>query len=98
MSKTEIKKVEKNLKKYEKQFERADKERQRALYLEETKGKRAQRKKYRDLKNQIKALRREQRARRIELLGGYDSEDESNYVIREATIETILSTKEEVVV
>ena len=98
LSKTQINKVRKNLKKYEKQFEKADKERQRALYLEETKGKRAERKKYRDLRADLSALRREQRARRIELLGGYDSEDESNYVAREVTIETILSTKEEVVV
>ena len=98
LSKEEIAKVKKNLKKYEKQFEKADKERQRAMYLEETKGKRAERKKYRDLRDELRALRREQRARRIEILDGYDSEDESNYVIRDQTIETILSTKEEVVV
>lgn len=98
LSKQEIAKVKKNLKKYEKQFEKADKERQRALYLEETKGKRIERKKYRDLRDELRALRREQRARHIELLEGYDSDDESNYVIRDQTIETILSTKEEVVV
>lgn len=97
LSKKEIQKAKKDLKKYEKQFEKADKERQRALYLEETKGKRAQRKKYRDLRAELKALRREQRARHIELLDGYDSEDEGNYVVREVTVETILSTKEEVV-
>jgi translation initiation factor 3 subunit B len=97
LSKKEISKVKKNLKKYEKQFEKADKERQRALYLEETKGKRAERTKYRDLRTELKTLRLEQRARQIEMLGGYDSEDEANYTVRDLTIETILSTKEEVV-
>lgn len=97
LSKQEIKKVKKNLKKYEKQFEKADKERQRALYLEETKGKRAERKKYRDLRSQLRELRREQKPRHVELQNGYDSDDEAHYVVRETAIETILSTKEEVV-
>jgi hypothetical protein len=84
------------LKKYEKQFEKADKERRRALCLEETKGKRTLRKKCRDVQAELRVLRREQRARRIELFVGYDSEDESHFHIREMTFETILSTKEEV--
>jgi translation initiation factor 3 subunit B len=97
LSKTQINKVRKNLKKYEKQFESADKERQRALYLEETKGKRLERKQYRDLKAELLALRKEQRARKIELMGGFDDQDESLFVTRQATVEVILSTKEEVV-
>jgi translation initiation factor 3 subunit B len=97
LSKTEIEKVKKDLKKYEKQFEKADKERQRALYLEETKGKRDERKRYRDMRAELRQLRREQRARHLEMLDGYDSEDDSNYVIREVAVETILSTQEEVV-
>lgn len=98
LSKTQVNKVRKDLKKYEQQFEKADKERQRALYLEETKGKRAERQRYRDMRSELRALRKEQRARRIELQNGYDSEDESNYVTREITIENILSSKEEVVI
>lgn len=97
LSKKEINAVRRNLKNYEKQFEKADKERQRALYLEETKGKRAERKKYRDLRAELRALRQTQRARRTELQNGYNSEDESNYVMNEITVETILSTTEEVV-
>ncbi|VEU41860.1 unnamed protein product [Pseudo-nitzschia multistriata] len=97
LSKPEIEKVRKDLKKYEKQFEKADKERARAQYLEETKGKRLQRKKIRDIISDLRKLRREQKARHVEMLDGYDSEDESNYVVREVSIETILSTKEEVV-
>lgn len=97
LSKTQVNKVRKDLKKYEKQFEKADKERQRALYLEETKGKRAERKKIRDLRAELRALRREQRPRLIEMHNGYDSEDDSNFIIREVTVETVLSTKEEIV-
>eukprot|EP00980_Cylindrotheca_fusiformis_P009809 scaffold2157_cov111-Cylindrotheca_fusiformis.AAC.3 len=97
LSKKEINKVKYNLKKYEKQFEQADKERQRALYLEETKGKRAVRKQYRDLLADLRALRKSQRARHIELQDGYDSEDDNNYTMNDVTVETILSTKEEVV-
>jgi translation initiation factor 3 subunit B len=97
LSKSQVNKARKDLKKYEKQFEKADKDRQRALYLEETKGKRDARKKIRDLRADLGALRNEQRPRRIELLDGYDSEDESNYVVRDLSVETILSTKEEVV-
>jgi translation initiation factor 3 subunit B len=98
LSKKEINGVKRDLKKYEKQFEKADKERQRALYLEETKGKRAERKKYRDLRTELRALRATQRETRTELQDGYDTSDESNYVVRDLTVETILSTKEEVVV
>eukprot|EP00536_Pseudo-nitzschia_multiseries_P013790 jgi/Psemu1/68849/estExt_Genemark1.C_6160006 len=97
LSKADTEKVRKDLKKYEKQFEKADKERARALYLEETKGKRLQRKKIRDILADLRKLRREQKARHVEMLDGYDSDDDSHYVVREVSIETILSTKEEVV-
>jgi translation initiation factor 3 subunit B len=98
LSKKEIYNVKRNLKNYEKQFEQADKDRQRTLYLEETKGKRAVRKLYRDLRAELKALRASQRARRVEIQDGYDSEDDSLYIQNDITVETILSTKEEVVV
>jgi translation initiation factor 3 subunit B len=97
LSKTQVNKVRKDLKKYEKQFDKADKARERALYLEETKGKRAERKKYRDMCSELRVLRKQQRPRRLEFLDGYDSEDDNNYTIKEISIETILSTKEEVV-
>ncbi len=97
LSKKEIEKVKKNLKKYEKQFDKADKERQRALYLEETKGKRAERSNYRELVARLRLIRRRQRDEHIALLHGYDSQDDLNYVVRERTVETVLSTKEEIV-
>ena len=87
----------KNLKKYEREFDKADKELKRARQLEETKGKRQLRAAYRERVARLKELKSQQRAERMALLDGYDSEDESNYVMHEFSIETILGSKEEVV-
>ena len=88
LSPSEINKVKQNLKKYEKQFDKADKKRARALYLEETKGKRAERSKIRDLLARNKAIATRNRAKHVALLQGYDSDDEANYVYNDLTIET----------
>ena len=97
LSKSQIKKVRQNLKKYEKQFDKADKRRARALYLEETKGKRAERSLFRDTVARNRAMAEKKRAKHVALLGGYDSGDESNYIYNDLTVEKVLSTKEEVV-
>jgi translation initiation factor 3 subunit B len=97
LGKHEILKIRKNLKQYEKNFDKADRERERARYLEETKGKREDRKKLRDIIAKNKAMRLERRAEYLKLLNGYDSEDESNYIKRNRIVETVLSTKEELV-
>jgi translation initiation factor 3 subunit B len=97
LSKKEVEEVQKNLKKYEKQFDKADKERERALYLEETKGKRMERSKYREVLARNKAFRQRRRAEYVALLDGYDSEDDSNFEIREVQVETVLKTTEELV-
>lgn len=96
LSPKEIDKVRRTLKKYEKQFDKADKQRQRALYLEETKGKRAERAKFREIVARNKAIRAKHRADIVALLG-FDSDDEANYTIRDAVVETVITTKEEVV-
>jgi translation initiation factor 3 subunit B len=98
LSKAQVAQVRKNLKNYEKQFDSQDKERQRALKLEETKGKRAQRSKYRALKARLLAIRERERPQLIALMGGLDDEDESNYATTQVTVETILSSKEETVI
>ena len=98
LSKTEVKKVIKNLKKYEKVFDRADRERTRALRLEETKEKRALRAKFRDTMARLREFRNEQKTERMALLDGYDSEDEDNYISIEVTLESIISSKEDVMV
>lgn len=97
LSKPEINKVKRNLKSYEQQFDKADRERQRKLYLEETKGKRMERSKIRELVARNRAIRAKRRSDYVDLLGGYDSEDEANYDTREVTRETVISSKEEVV-
>jgi translation initiation factor 3 subunit B len=97
LSKQEIAKVQKNLKKYEKEFDAQDKKRQRALYLEETKGKRAERTNYRERLARLREIRRRQKPEHMALLNGFDSDDESNYEMKEITVTTILNTKEELV-
>lgn len=97
LSKEQVADVKQNLKKYEKQFDKADKERQRALYLEETKGKRMERAAYRDVVARNRAIQRRRRAEFVALLDGYDSEDDNNYTIREVQVETVLSSKEELI-
>ena len=97
LTKSETAKVLKNLKKYEKQFDAADKERKRAEYLEKTTEKRALRSRFRERMARLREFKLEQKAARVELYDGYDSDDDNNYTIKEHHVETVLSTKEEVV-
>jgi len=91
------KKVIKNLRKYERQFDKEDKMRERER-------KRAALEKKMELLNWFKNLmqrRHEEykatRAQRIELHGGYDSEDDSYYVVETVTKEVVVSVSEDVV-
>lgn len=97
LGKSEIRKVKKKLKKYEQDFDALDQARQRARHLEETKEKRDERREFRAILARNRARRQAQRAEHVALLGGYDSQDESHYVVRNVHVATILSTKEEVV-
>jgi translation initiation factor 3 subunit B len=90
-------KVVKNLKKYEREFDKADKELALKLQLQATKAKRSLRTEFRAKMSRLKELKRQQKEARIALMNGYDSDDEHNYVTKEVNIETILSSKEEVV-
>lgn len=97
LSKEEVAKVVKNIKKYEKRFDKEDKDRALAHHIEETRGKRLLRDKFRETLARVKAFNDSQKAARMELLGGYDSDDERNYVLREVSVETVLSSKDEIV-
>ena len=97
LTKAERADVLRNLKKYERRFDAADKERKRAEHLEKTTEKRALRSRFRERLAMLRQFRAQQKSARIDLLGGYDSDDESNYVTKEHQVEKILSTKEEVV-
>merc|ERR1711957_692243 len=97
LNKDQVETVVKNLKKYEKEFDKADKAINRARLVEETRGKRLLRSGFRDRLARLKAWRAGQRETRISLMNGYDDDDESGYNIVENTIETVLSTKKEVI-
>jgi len=97
LSKDQTEMVMKNLKKYEKEFDKADKAINRARLVEETRGKRLLRSDFRGRIARLKQFRAAQREARIALMNGYDSDDETNYNIVEETIETVLSTKTEVI-
>jgi translation initiation factor 3 subunit B len=96
-SKEEIAEIAKNIKKYEKQFNAFDEAKKRKLRLQETKGKRKSRSEFRDVMSRLAEWRARQKVERVELLGGYDSDDEENYTTKEVTIETVLNTKEDLV-
>eukprot|EP00804_Cyclotella_cryptica_P030997 CCRYP_013570-RA/>CCRYP_013570-RA protein AED:0.07 eAED:0.07 QI:76/1/1/1/1/1/2/86/720 len=96
-SKEEVAEVAKNIKKYEKQFNAFDEAKKRRLRLEETKEKRKSRATFRATLARLKEWRARQKQERMALLGGYDSEDEDNFVIKEVVMETVLSSKEELI-
>jgi len=97
LSKEETATVVKNLKNYEREFDKADKELAFKRQLEGTKAKRALRTRFRQRLARLKEMRNQQKSERMDLTNGYDSDDENNYVVKEVTIETILSSKEEMV-
>jgi translation initiation factor 3 subunit B len=96
-SKEEIAVIARNIKKYEKQFNAFDEAKKRKLRLQETKGKRKSRAEFRAVMARLGEWRERQKQERMELLGGYDSEDEQNFTTKEVTIETVLNTKEDLV-
>lgn len=98
LSSKKINEVKRNIKKYEKQFDKADRKRRRQKYLEETKGKREERAKIRDIISRNSTIIARHRPKHIALLGGYDSDDGKNYQIIEVQVEKVLSTKEETIV
>ena len=66
-------------------------------HLEKTKEKRALRSRFRERLARLKEWKASQREMAIELYGGFDPDDPRNYAEKEHHVETILSSKEEVV-
>jgi len=97
LTKPEIAEVSKNIKKYEKQFNAFDIAKKKKLRLEETRGKRRDRSEVRATLARLKEWRARQKQERMELLNGYDSEDDDNFDVKEVVIETVLNTKEELI-
>lgn len=98
LSETKVKEIIANLKQYEKRFDKAGKERARAAYLEQTKGKRLLRSAYREHIARLRQFYDSLIDDRIILCDGYDTDDEDNYIETTVEIETILKSKEDVVV
>jgi translation initiation factor 3 subunit B len=96
-SKEEVAEIAKNIKKYEKQFNAFDEAKKRRQRLEETKEKRKSRAAFRATLARLKEWRARQKQERRVLLDGYDSEDDNNFVIKEVVMETVLSSKEELI-
>ena len=98
LTKTEKKKIVKNLKKYEKEFAKADKELSRSRDLESIKAKRKLKNEFHARLARLREIRSRQKESRVALYDGYDEDDDSNYVVKEIQIETILNQKEEAIV
>merc|ERR1712051_471557 len=83
MTKTETEEIAKNIKKYERQFNAFDEAKKRKQRLQETKGKRKSRAEFRATLARLREWRARQKHERMELFGGYDSEDEDNFITKE---------------
>lgn len=94
---SEVAEISKNIKQYEKQFNAFDEAKKKKQRMDETKGKRRLRSDYRSIVLRLQEWRGRQKEERMEFNGGYDSDDEDNYMSKEVVIETILSSKEETV-
>jgi len=93
----EVTEISKNIKRYERRFNAFDEAKRTRLRLEETKGKRRSRSEFRAVMTRLGDWRARQKQERMDLLGGYDSEDEENLKTKEVTLETVLNVKEELI-
>jgi len=93
----EVTEISKNIKRYERRFNAFDEAKRTRLRLEETKEKRRSRSEFRAVMTRLGDWRRRQKQERMDLLGGYDSEDEDNLKTKEVTLETVLNIKEELI-
>jgi translation initiation factor 3 subunit B len=90
----EKKKVVKNLRKYEKSFEKEDRLRKQELHQEILAARHKQAEEFLGWMNSSRAINARLKARRVELRGGYDSDDERNYRVEVTVDEAIISSKE----
>jgi translation initiation factor 3 subunit B len=93
----EKKRVIKNLKQYERDFEVADRKRRQELNQELVASRRAVAESFAALLARNRAINAPLKAIRVRLRDGYDSDDESNYRIERKRVETIVSSKEQIV-
>ncbi|CAK4508824.1 unnamed protein product [Aphanomyces euteiches] len=97
LSDAEYKEVLKNLKNYEKKFIEADKKREKERIAQEEAQKKALVDAFRARVAALRDVARSRRARYVELVDGYDSEDENNYEVKTTVRDEIISQSEETV-
>ncbi|KAJ0392325.1 hypothetical protein P43SY_003156 [Pythium insidiosum] len=89
--------VVKNLKKYERRFNEMDRLKERERVAAEKAEKQRQVTEFTELVKSRQAAARALRQEYIALLGGYDSEDEDEYIVQSRTFDDVISESEEVV-
>ncbi len=90
----ERKKVVKNLRKYEKSFEKEDRQRKQELHQEVLAARYKQAEEFLTWMNSSRAINARLKPRRVDIRGGYDSDDERNYKVEVSVDETVISTKD----
>lgn len=96
LSAEEKKKIIKNLRKYEKMFEKEDRQRRQELNEEIRAERYRLAEEFLGWLNRNRATNRSLKPRRVELRGGYDSDDERNYKIEVTVDEQVIKTSEQV--
>lgn len=96
LSPHERKQIIKDLKKYEKVFEKEDRAKKMVLISAMNVERRATAEEFLSYLRVRSAAYRENKARQVALRGGYDEDDDSNYQVVTVLEETVVSTKEQV--
>ncbi|KUF99055.1 hypothetical protein AM588_10010793 [Phytophthora nicotianae] len=96
LSEKEYNNVVKNLKKFEKRFDQMDRLKERERLAAEKAERNRKEQEFQELLQKRLATAAARRAEYIALLDGYDSEDESEYIVQSHTYDDVLEVKEEV--
>uniref|UniRef100_H3HC45 Eukaryotic translation initiation factor 3 subunit B n=1 Tax=Phytophthora ramorum TaxID=164328 RepID=H3HC45_PHYRM len=96
LSDDEYNHVVKNLKKFEKRFDQMDRLKERERLAAEKAERNRKENEFQELLEKRLATAAARRAEYVALLGGYDSEDESEYIVQSHTYDDVLEIKEEV--
>ncbi|KAG6621284.1 Eukaryotic translation initiation factor 3 subunit [Phytophthora cinnamomi] len=96
LSDEEYNNVVKNLKKFEKRFDQMDRLKERERLAAEKAERTRQEQEFQELLQKRLASAAARRAEYVALLDGYDSEDESEYIVQSHTYDDVLDIKEEV--
>jgi len=96
LSAEQKRKVVKNLRKYERAFDKEDREKERRVERKALREKIRLKKRFRALMHAKKDKYKSEKEERIALYNGYDSDDDSYYVIESQAREVVVEVKEEI--